>query len=113
MFSAAQSNAVAARENFVTTFLFVPLGQRGRHVHFLNDVAPAYTCVVRAERYFAFLRGVRNDALFSAAEVIIQQILEPHSRAEQEVPAIRAALFDVLQSGLAIDFAVITTSCAK
>ena len=69
--------------------LFVPLGERRGHVHLLDDVAPADAGVVRAEGNLAFLRGVGNDALFGAAEIVVEQILEPHAGDEQEVPAVR------------------------
>src|SRR5215472_6991935 len=49
----------------------------------------------------AFLCGVRDDALLGAAEVVVVEILEPHAGDEQEVPAIGAALLDVLDGTLA------------
>src|SRR5215467_6289715 len=101
MSGAVQSDAVAAGEDFVATFLVIPLGQRSGHMHLLDDIAPADSRVVSAERNLAFLRRIRNDALLCAAEIVIEQILEPHSRDEQEVPSISAALFNVLQSGFA------------
>jgi hypothetical protein len=36
--------------------LLVPLGQRRRHVHLLDDVPPPHARVVRAEADLAFLR---------------------------------------------------------
>src|SRR5580700_11025295 len=79
---------LAARKNLVTPVLFIPLGERGRHVHLLNDVPPPHSRVVRAERNLTFLRSVRNNALLRPPEVVVEQILEPHSRDEQEVPAV-------------------------
>ena len=76
--------------------LLVPLGERGGHVHLLDDVAPADAGVVGAEGDLAFLRGVGNDALLGAAEIVVEQILEPHAGDEQEVPAVAAALLDVV-----------------
>jgi hypothetical protein len=35
--------------------LFVPLGERRGHVHFLDDVAPAHARVIRAQADLAFL----------------------------------------------------------
>ncbi len=93
----------ATGEDFVTAVLFVPLGQSRGHVHLLDDVAPAHAGVVRAEADFAFLRGVGNDALLGAAEVVVEQILEPHAGDEEEVPAIGAALLDVLHGAVALD----------
>src|SRR5438874_364733 len=78
--------------------LFVPLGQRCRHVHLLDDVPPTHAGVVSAERDLTLLRGIWDDALLSTAEVVVEQILKPHSSNEQEVPAIAAALFDVVAS---------------
>ena len=45
--------------------------------------------------------GVRNNALLSAAEVVVIKVLEPHSSNEQEVPAVGAALLDVVNRALA------------
>src|SRR5437763_16314485 len=39
--------------------------------------------------------------MLSAAEVVVEQILEPHSGYEQEVPAVFATLFDIFQRALA------------
>ena len=97
----AHADLLAAGEDLVTAVLLVPLGQRGGHVHLLDDVAPAHAGVVRAEADFAFLRGVGDDALLGAAEVVVEQILEPHAGDEEEVPAIGAALLDVLHGAVA------------
>src|SRR5260370_42315544 len=59
-------------------------------VHVLDNLAPPHASIVGAERNFALLRGVRNDAHFSAPEVVIEQILEPHAGNKQEVPRVRA-----------------------
>src|SRR6201996_3708696 len=91
----AHAHLLAAGEDLVTAMLVVPLGERGGHVHLLDDVAPAHAGVVRAEADLAFLRGVRDDALLGAAEVVVEQILEPHAGDEEEVPAIGERLFDV------------------
>src|ERR1041385_1633941 len=84
-------HVLAARKDLVTSVLFVPLGERGRHVHLLDNVSPTHASVVGAEGDFAFLRGIRNDALLGAAEVVVEQVLEPHSGDEQEVPAVGVA----------------------
>ena len=101
------AHLLAAGEDLVAAVLLVPLGERGRHVHLLDDVAPAHAGVVRAEADLAFLRGVGNDALLGAAEVVVEQILEPHAGDEEEVPAILAALLDVLHGAVALDAAVV------
>src|SRR5271166_5724449 len=63
MFRAAELHALAAGENLMPAMLLVPLGQRGRHVHFLDDVPPTHPGVVSAKRNLSLLRGIRNDAL--------------------------------------------------
>ncbi len=93
--------------------LLVPLRDGRVLVHVLDDVSPTDTGVVGAEGNLAFLRAVRNDAHFRAAEVVVEEILEPHSRDKQEVPAIRTALLDVIFTTIATDFAVILTGQAK
>ena len=80
-------DVLAAGDDLMTTVLVVPLGQRGGHVHFLDNVAPAAAGVVSAERNLAFLRRVGDDALLGAAEIVIEQVLEPRSGHEQELPA--------------------------
>src|SRR5581483_3560192 len=69
--------------------------------------------VVRAEAYLTLLRRIRNDALLGAAEVVVEQILEPHARDEQEVPAILAALLDILKSTVALHAAVVLAGCVE
>src|SRR6185369_12278689 len=85
-------HVLAAGENLVTAVLLIPLRDGRVLVHVLDDVAPADTRVVRAERNLTFLRAVRDDAHFSAAEVVVEEILEPHSSDKQEVPAMRSPL---------------------
>src|SRR2546423_14420805 len=104
---------LAAGEDFVAAILFVPLRQRRRHVHLLDDVAPADAGVVGAEADLAFLRRVGNDALLGAAEVVVEQILEPHAGDEQEVPAIAAALLNVFDGAVTADLAVIFAARSK
>src|ERR1019366_9103994 len=90
-----ETDLLATGEDLVTAMLLVPLGEGGGHVHLLDDVAPAHAGVVRAEADLAFLRGVRDDALLGAAEIVVEQVLEPHAGDEQEVPAIAAATLDI------------------
>src|SRR6185437_5454156 len=92
-----QRNRLIARENFVAAMLVVPLGGRCRHMHFFDDVAPAHTRVIRAERNLALLRGIGDNALLRAPEIVVEQVLEPHSSNKKEVPAISAPLLDVIQ----------------
>ena len=103
----SSSHRLAAGEDLVAAVLLVPLGERRRHVHLLDDVAPADAGVVGAEGDFALLRGIRDDAHLGAAEVVVEQILEPHAGDEQEVPAVGAALLDVVLRPVAFDLAVL------
>src|SRR5215475_3668196 len=82
----------------MAAMFFVPFGQGRRHMHLLDDLAPAYAGVVRAEGNLAFLSAVRNDAHLGASKVVIEQVLKPHSGDKQEVPAILAALENVLET---------------
>src|SRR5437870_7557 len=101
-----QGYGLAAGEDLVAAVLVVPLGERRRHVHLLDDVAPADAGVVRAEGNLALLRGIGNDAHLGATEVVVEQILEPHARDEEEVPAVRTALLDVLNRTIALDLTI-------
>ena len=55
-------------------------------MHLFDDLPPADARVVCAERNFAFLRAVRDHAHFGAAEIVIEQVLEPHSLDTQHAP---------------------------
>src|SRR6202021_984563 len=87
-----QANLLAAREDFMPPLLLGPLGWRGRHVHLFDNVAPADARVIRAEADLAFLRRVRNNALLGAAEVVVEEVLEPHAGDKEKIPAISPAL---------------------
>ncbi len=104
---------LTAGEDLVASMLFVPLGQRGGHVHLLDDVSPTHTGVVGAEADLAFLGRVRNDALLRAAEVVVEEILEPHTCDEQEVPTIGAAHLDVFHRAVRRDLAVVAAGRAE
>src|SRR6185369_14033732 len=106
-------DVLATRKDLVAAMLLVPLRDRRVLVHGLDDVSPTDTRVVSTEGNFTFLSAVRDDAHFSATEVVVEQVLEPHTRDEQEVPAIRTALLDVLHAAVTADFAVIFTRQAK
>src|SRR5271166_2505197 len=108
-----QRDLLVAGEDLVTSVLLVPLGESRGHVHLLDDVAPAHAGVVGAEADFAFLRGVGNDALLGAAEVVVEQVLEPHAGNEQEVPAIAAAALDVGLGTITAHLAVVLAGCAE
>src|SRR5437868_1684057 len=93
--------------------LLIPLRDRRVLVHVLDDVSPTDSRVVSAERDFAFLRAVRNDAHFCATEIVVEEILEPHARNEQEVPTVGPTLLNVALSAIAAHPAVILTTQAK
>ena len=93
--------------------LLIPLGEGGGHVHLLDDVPPADAGVVGAEGDFAFLRGVGDDALFGTAEVVVEQVLEPHAGDEEEVPAVGTALLDVGHGAVAGHLAVVAAGGAE
>src|SRR6185369_147655 len=57
--------------------------------------------------------AVRDDAHFRASEIVVEEILEPHTRDKKEVPAIRTALLDIVLAAVTADFAVVLTSQAK
>src|SRR6201992_4357109 len=93
--------------------LLVPLGEGGGHVHLLDDVAPAHAGVVGAEADLTLLSGVGDDALLGAAEVVVEEILEPHAGDEEEVPAVSAALLNVGHGAVGGDFAVVLSGSAE
>src|SRR6267154_372584 len=101
MLEALKVDGLALGIDFMLAVRLVPLGHGRVLMHVLDDLPPAHAGVVRAEADLALLRRVRNDAHFRAAEVIVEQILEPHPRDEQEVPGILlAALHGIFVSAL-------------
>ncbi len=82
-------------------------------MHLLDDVAPAHTRVVGAERYLALLRRVWDYALLGAAEVVVEQILEPHARDEEEVPAILSPFLYVFKRTVSRNLAVVLSARAE
>src|ERR1017187_2360174 len=106
MVDAFEADFLTAGEDLVLAILLVPLGKRGRHVHFLDDVPPADAGIVSAEGNFAFLRGIGNNALLGTPEIVIEQVLEPHAGDKQEVPTVLPALLDVVQGAIASHLAV-------
>src|SRR5437762_3265283 len=95
------------------SILFVPFGESRGHMHLLYDVAPANAGVVSAERNLTFLSRVRDDALLGAAEVIVEQILKPHSRYEQEIPSVGPSFLDVLHRAIPGNLAVVLARGAE
>src|SRR5262249_33720381 len=94
---------MAAGVDSMLPMLLIPLSDRSGLVHVLDDFAPTDSGVVRAERDLTKLRRIRNDAHFRAAKIIVEQILEPHSCNEQEVPRIAASLLNVVHGSIAAD----------
>ena len=110
---AGEVDLLASGEDFMPTVLLVPLGERGRHMHLLDDLPPPDPGVVGAERDLPFLRRVRDDAALGAAEVVVEEVLEPHAGHEQEVPSIGPALLDVGAGPVARDLPVVSARRAK
>src|SRR5262245_40254078 len=86
MFGRAQRHRLTSCVDFVTAVLFVPFTEIRSLVHVLDDLSPAYPGVVSAERDLAFLSAVWNYAHLGTAEVVVEQILEPHSLNTQHAP---------------------------
>src|SRR5215204_522778 len=93
--------------------LLIPLCHGRVLVHVLDDVSPADTRVVSTEGNLTFLSTVGNDTHLGASEIVVEEILEPHSGDEEEVPTIGTTLIDVLYTAVATDLTVILTSQAK
>src|SRR5262249_46887895 len=66
-------------------FRAVPAAQRDA-VHLLDDLAPADAGVVGAEADLSRLRRVGDDAHLGAAEVVVEEVLEPHPGDRQQPP---------------------------
>src|ERR1039458_8621340 len=113
VFLAFQLDGLAAGKNLVLAVLLIPFREGRGHVHLLDDVAPADAGIVGAEGDLAFLGGVGDDALFGAAEIVIEEILKPHTGDEEEVPAIAAALLDVVHGAVFADRAVVLAGGAE
>src|ERR1700679_3225754 len=106
VFVAVKINLLTFGEDFVLAVLLVPLSDGRVLVHVLDNLPPADAGVIRTEGDFTLLRGVRNNAHFGAAEVVVEEILEPHSREEQEVPGILATPHGIIQGPIRTDLAV-------
>src|SRR5262249_22361105 len=63
--------------------------------HLLDNLTPSDARIVCAEGNFTLLRAVRDDAHLGAPKVVIEQVLKPHSRDKQEIPAVLAPLEDL------------------
>src|SRR5205807_9178341 len=96
MLSGLQTHPLSACEDFMPPVLFIPLGQTGGHVHLLHDLAPADAGVVRTEGDLALLGRVWDDALIGAADVVIEQLLEPHAGGYYEGRAVAMPFRDLL-----------------
>src|SRR5580700_6626522 len=100
MLRAAELHALPAGENLMPAVLFVPLAQRGGHMHLLDDVPPTHPGVVSAQITLNFLGGVGDDALLRPPKIVVEQKLEPHARPEQPVPAVALATENVVHGPL-------------
>src|SRR5258707_7543722 len=90
----------------MTAVFLVPVGELRSQVHLLDDLSPADTRVVSAERNFALLRSIRDDAHLGATKVVIKKILKPHAGNEQEIPAIFPEALDPFTAGFYVVFVV-------
>src|SRR5262249_12578458 len=101
-----ERDRMAASVHFMLAVRPVPFCNAGCLVHVLDDLSPADSGVVSVERDLTELGRVRNDAHFSPTEVVVEEVLKPHSRNEQEVPWIVAALLDVFHRSVARNLSV-------
>ena len=92
--------------NLVLAVRLVPFGHRGGLVHVLDDLAPADSSVVRAERDFALLRCIRDDAHLGPSEVVVEKVLEPHAADDEGVPRIGAPFQRILKCPVGARIAV-------
>src|SRR6202795_1374512 len=100
VFERIEADGFTLGVNLVFAVILVPFRHRRIFVHVFDDLAPAYAGVVCAEGNFTLLRGVRNDAHFGAAEVVVKKILEPHTGDKEEIPRILAALHGVFNTAI-------------
>src|SRR5436853_346815 len=87
--------------------VFIPFRHGSILVHMLDYISPADTRVVSTKADLAFLRTVRNNAHLCAPKIVIEEILKPHSRNEQEVPAVCAAHGNVVFSAITGNLTVV------
>src|SRR5579863_2099122 len=102
-----EAHALALGVDLVLAVRLVPLGDGGVLVHVLDNLPPADARVIGAEGDFALLRRIGDDAHFGAAEVVIEQVLEPHAGDKEEVPGVGAALEGILVGALRARVAVL------
>src|SRR5262249_19246255 len=105
---AHEGHVLAPGVNLVVAMRLLSLGDGCVFLYVFFDLASAATGVVGAEADFALLGGVRNDAHFGAAEIVVEQVLEPHAGDKQKVPRVGlAALHGVFISALGRSAAVL------
>ena len=97
---------MAAGVNAMLSILLIPLGDRRCLVHVFDDLPPANPGIVGAEGDLTQLRRIRDDAHFGAAEVVVEQVLKPHSGDEQEIPGVAAPLLDVFDRPITRDLSI-------
>src|SRR6266850_7473206 len=88
-------NVVTCSVDRMPFVLLIPVGEVRCLVHVLDDLPPADARVVSAEGDFALLSAVRNHAHFSAAEVVVEEVLKPHALDAEHTPDV-AGVFGLL-----------------
>jgi len=63
-------------------------------MHLFHDISPTHSRVIGAEGDFSFLGREGNDASFGSPEIVVKEILEPHTGDEEEIPPVLAKVFD-------------------
>src|SRR5271167_4504786 len=96
-----------ARNDLMPSMLLVPLGQCRGHMHLFDNVPPTHASVVSTEGNLALLRGIRNNALLGPPEIVVEQILKPHPRDEQEIPPVLPPLHHIVDRPVRTNFSVI------
>ena len=113
MLHIAEVDLLPACEDLVTPMLLVPLGERRGHMHLLDDLSPPDAGVIGAETDLALLCGVGNDAHLGPAEIVVEEVLEPHPGDEQDIPAVIAAFLDIFHGAVGANLAVIAPARAE
>src|ERR1700679_768414 len=80
---------------------------------FFDYVAPAHPRVISAEADLAFLRSIGNDALLSASEIVVKQILKPPPGKKKEIPSVLPPLYNIVNRPIRTNFAIILVRSAE
>src|SRR5260370_39523012 len=95
MVKTLQRDRMSTGINTMFAVLLVPLGDSCSLVHVLDDFPPADARVVGTEGNFTELSCIGNDAHLGSPEVVIEKVLEPHSRNQEEIPSFFSPALDV------------------